>query len=1392
MNNRISENLKQKINWAVFLIFPIVALCAFLPSVVFAAWTIETVAPFEYITTIPYLHDRSIAVEETTNHPHIVYGEQNLYHSYFDGTQWQHETVDNSPGVGLSASIAIDSNNKIHISYYDIGNNAIKYATNAFGSWATLVIDSNCNVYTSIAVDSNNKVHIAYTSLTGILKYATNAAGNWATSEIGVGDFLAEDPSIAVDSNNKVHICFVYCNLGGSEEGLGYVTNAFPTQYWHLENLFESGLVGHNPSLAIDSTNNGHITYTSAGGDLTYNHSYDLYNSPGIWSSTLIDNDGFSASIAVDSENKAHISYYDATNGDLKYATNALGQWVVSTIDIAYVDYTFIAIDSNNMVHIGYYDSDSKAIKYATNACPTWYRDADGDGYGDPSNSKPSCSHPAGYVADNTDCDDNDPKEYPNQTWYQDADMDGYSNGNMSVQCLRPAGYKVASELTATLGDCNDNNASINPGAADTNCNGIDENCNGTVDDGYVPTSTNCGVGICKSTGQLICQNGSTVDTCTSGQPQTEGPFGSQTCSDGLDNDCDGLTDTADPDCGGLTCIDNDGDGYGSNGALSCPKGTAIDCDDSDRSINPEMREIEGNGKDDDCNPATKDGDFFIKTIDDAPVFSNFNQRGIAIEKTTNSPHIAIGGDHLYHSYFDGTKWNYETVDNSPRVGQSASIAIDSNKKIHISYYDEFNGALKYATNAFGSWFTYIIDSTGNVGQCSSIAIDSNNKAYISYYDATNYNLKYATNASGQWVVSTIDSTGYVGQYTSIAVDSNKKIHISYYDATNADLKYATNALGQWVVSTIDSTGYVGYYSSIAIDSNNKAHISYYDATNYDLKYATNSGVVSGAGNCSGNNNWNCSTIDSSGDVGYYPSIAIDSNNKVHISYSNRSPNYNLKYATNASGTWNTSTIDAGAVEQSTSIAIDSNNKVHIGYYDWYYERCKYSTNASGTWNTSTIGSTGDVGQDSSIAVDSNNKIHISYYDATNSDLKYATNSLGQWVISTIDSTGYVGQYSSIAVDSNNKIHISYYDATNGDLKYATNSLGQWVVSTIDSTGYVGQYSSIAVDSNNKIHISYYDATNGDLKYATNSLGQWVVSTIDSTALVIQYTSTSIAIDSNNKAHISYSLEIFDFQDRFLFDLKYATNASEIWVTSTIDSDAYLGGYTSIAMDSNDKVHISYYFDRNLKYATNASETWNTSMVDSSSWDAGDYNSIAVDSNNKVYISYYDATNHNLKYATNGTLIIQEITFDNCISALCTSPIHVTATDSQGGELTYDYQPLDGGSIIGSGADVQFVPPGPSSLPTCYPYRVAVTVTSSVSGLSTSQTIGIIVKLAGDANGDGAVNILDKILVRNNFGQTGAPGWIGADMNCDGAVNILDKITVRNQFGQSGCACLAQ
>jgi uncharacterized cysteine cluster protein YcgN (CxxCxxCC family) len=150
--------------------------------------------------------------------------------------------------------------------------------------------------------------------------------------------------------------------------------------------------------------------------------------------------------------------------------------------------------------------------------------------------------------------------------------------------------------------------------------------------------------------------------------------------------------------------------------------------------------------------------------------------------------------------------------------------------------------------------------------------------------------------------------------------------------------------------------------------------------------------------------------------------------------------------------------------------------------------------------------------------------------------------------------------------------------------------------------------------------------------------------------------------------------------------------------------------------------------------------------------------------------------------------IIDEITFDSCISALCTSGIHVTAHDPEGGELTYIYEPYCGGAVIGSGASVEFDPLSISSWYPC-PHHVLVTVTSSVSGLSTSEIVDIFVKIAGDINGDGMVNPTDKLLLRNQLGWSGIPGSIPEDLNCDGYINATDKLWLRKTLGQTGCVC---
>lgn len=70
-------------------------------------------------------------------------------------------------------------------------------------------------------------------------------------------------------------------------------------------------------------------------------------------------------------------------------------------------------------------------------------------------------------------------------------------------------------------------------------------------------------------------------------------PAATEVCSNGKDDECDGLTDCADPDCAPTT--DADGDTY-----FGGVCGT--DCDDTDPNVNPGQAEVCNNTKDDDCD----------------------------------------------------------------------------------------------------------------------------------------------------------------------------------------------------------------------------------------------------------------------------------------------------------------------------------------------------------------------------------------------------------------------------------------------------------------------------------------------------------------------------------------------------------------------------------------------------------------------------------------------------------------------------------------------------------------------------------------------------------------------------------------------------------------------
>ena len=290
-----------------------------------------------------------------------------------------------------------------------------------------------------------------------------------------------------------------------------------------------------------------------------------------------------------------------------------------------------------------------------------------------------------------------------------------------------------------------------------------------------------------------------------------------------------------------------------------------------------------------------------------------------------------------------------EPVSAAENVGLYTSLAIGTDDRPRLAYYDETEGNLKYAEWNGTLFNSTLVESIGDVGRSASLALEpGTNWPRIAYYNATEGSLRFTSWDGANWSFETVDGGG-VGRYASLALGPTGEPHVAYYDSVNSTVKHAAKIGPTWVSEVVDVVGdpafaVVGGIDarpiSIAVDAAGMPHVAYYDATAGDLRYAT---TVAGS--------WTPQTVDGSGDVGRYPSLAFAPSGRPAIAYEDAT-SFDLKYARlNATSlAWDSETVlSEGQVGLYNSLSFNATGSPHIAFYSFATGRTTRDMIVAGT-----------------------------------------------------------------------------------------------------------------------------------------------------------------------------------------------------------------------------------------------------------------------------------------------------------------------------------------------------------------------------------------------------------------------------------------------------------
>lgn len=578
-------------------------------------------------------------------------------------------------------------------------------------------------------------------------------------------------------------------------------------------------------------------------------------------------------------------------------------------------------------------------------------------------------------------------------------------------------------------------------------------------------------------------------------------------------------------------------------------------------------------------------------------------------------PHIAYGGDHLYHAYRDGGGWHTEVADSSNYTGGRMSLALNAAGESRISYtrqhtcpwppFDEICYDLRFAYKDSSGWHTETLFPDGKVAS-TAIAVDAAGRAHIVFWDMASSTVRYALQSGGGWQVETVGGmTGNEQDFSvSLALDSLGRPHIVY---ANSGLQYAYRDGSGWHSELVDANTI--NHPSLALTTAGAPLITAWGA-GQQFAYHDAGG-------------WHVETVDPDGNG--YSSIAVDGNGLVHISYRGAYPGFALRHATRAAGGWQVETA-SNQPALGTSIALRSDGTPLIATVS--ANALDLAERGAVGWSVAEVDAFGWASSGASMAVDGAGQPRLSH--GATAGLLYTYRDAGGWHSQLVDPASVRETSSALAPGGAPQIAYTVNNAAyNTTLRLAFKSGGAWQHVDLDDGNQAG-YPSLAIDAGGRPFISYLRGYPLNLLVVTHqtSGGVWETEVVGSAN-----SGGSLALVGGNAPRVAYVAGgqiVYAFRDaggwhsepvaaglypslalasdgspRISFSsgqtLFYAYRDAGGWHSEA--ASAYGGGATSLALDLANRPHIFYGFlnrplDGQLRYTRQDASGWHDELIE--------------------------------------------------------------------------------------------------------------------------------------------------------------------------------------------------